>query len=172
MRFFKHSGNPVYKAGGNNRREAVTLKRSEKRTCFCWGVSLPHGLDFIAVYSSWAWGTASHLNKDGCGQKPNSRAFVLPVCLTCVPITLVIHEGSVRGCIWNGRQQLLTEIDHASLSCWEVMFLLHYSVADNHAGYGFSSPSETAVSWGWVVLQKLLGHETTLGLDALYSAFL
>lgn len=32
-------------------------------------------------------------------QKPKDRAVVLPVCLTCVPIVLLICGGSERGCI-------------------------------------------------------------------------
>lgn len=82
---------------------------------------MPYGLDFIAMYSSWVGGTSSYVYKDpaqgGCGQKPNGRAVVLPVCLTCVPIALLVDGGSATGCVWNGRQQLLREIDHASPSC-------------------------------------------------------
>lgn len=58
---------------------------------------MPYGLDLIAVYGTWVGGTTSHVYKDpaqdGCGQKPNGRAVVPPVCLTCVSITLLIHGG-------------------------------------------------------------------------------
>ena len=83
-------------------------------------------------------------------QKPNGKPVVLPVCLTRVPVALLILQA-IRERLHTYRMRDSMCLERLTMEAGPTakphyFYATAICVADNHAAHGFSSPSEVTVS--------------------------